>query len=67
MSTTDPVQHLVKVDPVMRRLIREIGPYSLPTNVPCPPFESLARAIANQQLNGTATETILRSMLDIPH
>ena len=63
MSTTDPVQHLAKVDPVMRRLIREIGPYSLPTNVRRPPFEILVRAIANQQLNGTAAETILRRLI----
>jgi DNA-3-methyladenine glycosylase II len=63
MNTTDPVQHLAKVDPVMRRLIREIGPYRLPTNVRRPPFEILARAIANQQLNGTAAETILRRLV----
>jgi DNA-3-methyladenine glycosylase II len=63
MKTTDPVQHLAKVDPVMRRLIREVGPYSLPTNVRRPPFEILARAIANQQLNGTAAETILRRLV----
>jgi DNA-3-methyladenine glycosylase II len=63
MENTDPIQHLAKVDPVMRRLIREIGPYSLPTNVRRPPFEILARAIANQQLNGTAAETILRRLV----
>jgi DNA-3-methyladenine glycosylase II len=63
MENTDPVQHLAEVDPVMRRLIREIGPYSLPTNVRRPPFEILARAIANQQLNGTAAETILRRLV----
>jgi DNA-3-methyladenine glycosylase II len=63
MNTTDPAQHLAKVDPVMRRLIREIGPYSLPANVRRSPFEILARAIANQQLNGTAAETILRRLV----
>src|SRR5262245_34394513 len=63
MSTTDPVQHLAKVDPVMRRLIREIGPYSLQITSRSSPFEILARAIANQQLNGTAAETILRRLV----
>lgn len=63
MSTTDPARHLATVDPVMRRLIREIGPYSLQTDLRRPPFEILARAIANQQLNGTAAETILRRLV----
>ena len=63
MNTTDPTQHLAKVDSVMRRLIREIGPYSLQTNSRRPPFEVLTRAIANQQLNGTAAETILRRLV----
>jgi DNA-3-methyladenine glycosylase II len=63
VNATDPTQHLAKVDPVMRRLIRETGPYSLPTNFRRPPFEILARAIANQQLNGIAAETILRRLV----
>jgi DNA-3-methyladenine glycosylase II len=62
-NTTDPTQHLAKVDPVMRRLIQAIGPYSLQTNPRRPPFEILARAIANQQLNGAAAETILRRLI----
>jgi len=63
MNTTESVQHLAKVDPVMRRLIRDIGPYNLQTNSRRPPFEILARAIANQQLNGTAAETMLRRLV----
>jgi DNA-3-methyladenine glycosylase II len=63
MRAIDPPQHLAKVDPVMRRLVREIGPYNLQTNTRRPPFEILARAIANQQLNGTAAETILRRLV----
>jgi len=62
MNTPAPTYHLAKVDPVMRRLIRDIGPYNLQTNSRRPPFEILARAIANQQLNGTAAETILRRL-----
>jgi DNA-3-methyladenine glycosylase II len=60
MNTTDPTQHLAQVDPVMRRLIRQIGPFALRLNARRPAFETLARAIAYQQLNGTAAETILR-------
>jgi DNA-3-methyladenine glycosylase II len=63
MKATDPTRHLATVDPVMRRLIREIGPYGLRTNARRPPFEILARAVANQQLNGTAAETILRRLV----
>ena len=63
MSMTDPTKHLAKVDPVMRRLIRQIGPFELQPNARRPPFETLARAIANQQLNGTAAETILRRLV----
>lgn len=43
----------------MARLIATVGPCLLKPKVRRPPFESLARAIANQQLNGTAAETIL--------
>ena len=60
MNTIDPTQHLAQADPVMRRLIRQIGPFELQLNARRPPFETLARAIAYQQLNGTAAETILR-------
>ena len=43
----------------MRRLIRAAGPCALKPRTRRPPFESLARAIAYQQLNGTAAETIV--------
>jgi DNA-3-methyladenine glycosylase II len=46
-------------DPVMRTLIRAHGPCGLKPRPRRAPFESLARAIANQQLNGTAAATIL--------
>ena len=50
---------LARLDPVMRRLIRAHGPLALQPNPRRSPFESLARAIAHQQLNGTAADTIL--------
>lgn len=45
-------------DPVMRALIHRYGPCGL---VPqrCSPYEALTRAIAHQQLNGRAAQTIL--------
>jgi DNA-3-methyladenine glycosylase II len=47
----------------MRRLIREIGPCSLTPRVGRSPFESLARAIAYQQLHDKAAESILRRFI----
>ena len=44
----------------MRRLIRTHGPCTLVPETGRSPFESLVRAVAHQQLNGTAAETILR-------
>ena len=44
----------------MRGLIQEIGPCTLTSRVGRSPFESLARAIAHQQLHDKAAESILR-------
>ena len=44
----------------MRRLIGEIGPCSLRPKGHRSPFESLARAIAYQQLHDKAAESILK-------
>ncbi len=57
---TEETRHLSKTDPVMRRLIREVGPYTLTPRLKRSPFESLARAIAYQQLHEKAAESILR-------
>jgi DNA-3-methyladenine glycosylase II len=53
------LNHLAAVDPVMRRLIRETGPCRLEPETRRPPFQSLVQAVAHQQLNGTAANTIL--------
>jgi DNA-3-methyladenine glycosylase II len=52
------VKHLSRVDRTMARLIRDIGPCALHT-LRWSPYESLTRAIAHQQLNGRAANTIL--------
>lgn len=56
--TPEAHAHLAKVDPVMRRLIREAGPCTIRPR-PISPYQALVRAVAHQQLNGTAAETIL--------
>ena len=49
--------HLRKTDPVLRRFIERVGPIKhKPRRLSC--FESLVRAITNQQLSGRAAETI---------
>ncbi|TKB74281.1 MAG: DNA-3-methyladenine glycosylase 2 family protein [Nitrospira sp.] len=57
---TPESRYLAKTDPVMRRLIREVGPFTLTPRSRRSPFESLARAIAYQQLHDKAAESILR-------
>ena len=50
-------EHLRKVDPVLGRFIERTGPIKhKPRRISC--FESLVRAITNQQLSGRAAETI---------
>ena len=50
---------LSRLDPVMAKLIAAAGPCTLRPRPECTPFEALARAIAHQQLNGTAAASIL--------
>jgi DNA-3-methyladenine glycosylase II len=57
---SQPTRHLSKVDPVMRRLIQSVGPFDLKPQIRRSPFESLARAIAYQQLHDKAAESILK-------
>src|SRR5665213_3814605 len=52
-------KHLSKRDLVMRRLIREHGQCDLAPEKRRSPFQSLVMAVAHQQLNGMAANTIL--------
>jgi DNA-3-methyladenine glycosylase II len=52
-------RHLSQQDAVMAGLLRAAGPFALEPRRTHAPFRSLARAIAHQQLNGTAAERIL--------
>ena len=60
---SEALAHLGRVDPVLRRVIREIGPCTLEPEPGRSPFESLIRAVAHQQLHGKAAETILGRFL----
>jgi DNA-3-methyladenine glycosylase II len=60
---SEPTDYLSKVDPVMRRLVEEIGPFSLKPKGRRSPFESLVRAIAYQQLHDKAAESILKRFI----
>ena len=57
--TTVALKHLSAADPVMRRLIREIGPCRLEHEPWRSPFQSLVQAVAHQQLHATAAGNIL--------
>ena len=59
----DPTDYLSNADPVMRRLIEEVGPFMLKPKIRRSPFESLARAIAYQQLHDKAAESILKRFI----
>jgi DNA-3-methyladenine glycosylase II len=51
-------RRLAKVDPVLANVIRVAGRFTHVPNMEHTPFHTLARAIAHQQLNGTAAESI---------
>jgi len=56
--------HLAQADAVMAALIGAVGAYALEAPEDIHPFQALAQAIAHQQLNGTAANTILRRMTE---
>ena len=58
-------KHLSKRDPVLRRLIREHGKCDLAPEKRRSPFQSLVQAVAHQQLNGTAANTILMRFIKL--
>lgn len=55
----EALAHLRKIDPVLRKVIREVGPCTLEPDASRSPFESLVRAVAHQQLHGKAAASIL--------
>jgi DNA-3-methyladenine glycosylase II len=61
--TAEALRHLSKEDPVLRRVIKAVGPCTLEVEAKRSPFESLIRAVAHQQLHGKAAECILRRFI----
>jgi DNA-3-methyladenine glycosylase II len=57
------LRHLATADPVLGALIRAVGPLRLTPPGDCEPFRTLAQAIAHQQLNGTAANSILARLV----
>jgi DNA-3-methyladenine glycosylase II len=55
------VRHLKAADPVLARIIEQVGPYRPRHSTPN--FENLARSIAYQQLHGKAAATIFGRLL----
>jgi DNA-3-methyladenine glycosylase II len=51
-------RRLAKIDPILANLMRAAGRFSHVPNAEHTPFHALARAIAHQQLNGIAAESI---------
>ena len=56
-------KHLSKVDKVLARVIRQVGPVNVTPPKGTSPFMSLVRAVAHQQLTGKAANTILGRVL----
>ena len=63
MQFSSANKYLQRVDTVMRSLIREVGPCTLKPRQARSPFESLARAIAYQQLHDKAAASILKRFI----
>ena len=62
------VSHLLRADQVLARLISKVGPCRLAPVNGRSPFQALVQAVAHQQLNGTAANTILRRVRALyPH
>ncbi|HZE97166.1 MAG TPA: DNA-3-methyladenine glycosylase [Planctomycetota bacterium] len=51
--------HLSKVDRILARIIRKVGPGDVPFPRGINPYETLVTAVAHQQLTGKAANTIL--------
>lgn len=63
LDTTTAVRHLRRADPVMRDLIRSVGPCTLEPGARGDHFTTLLRAIVGQQLSAKAAETIWRRLI----
>ena len=63
LDTTTAVRHLRRADPVMRDLIKAVGPCALKPGARGDHFTTLLRAIVGQQLSAKAAETIWQRLI----
>lgn len=63
LDTATAVKHLSRADPVMRGLIKTIGPCGLKPGARGDHFTTLLRAIVGQQLSAKAAETIWQRLI----
>lgn len=61
LGTPEALRHLRR-DPALRRVIRQVGPFTMKP-ARRQPYEALVRAIAHQQVHGRAAEAILGRFL----
>src|SRR5262245_47745385 len=61
--TPEAIQHLIRSDKILARLIKRVGPCTLTPRKRRSPFEALVQSVAHQQLNGTAATTILNRVI----
>lgn len=62
------IKHLSTVDPTLGALITKVGPCGLKPDHARSPFQALVQAVAHQQLNGKAANTILARFIALfPH
>jgi DNA-3-methyladenine glycosylase II len=57
------VQHLLRADKILARVIKKVGPCPLAPRRGVPPYQALVKSVTYQQLNGTAAATIFRRLL----
>jgi len=57
------ITHLSNADADWTRLIKQVGPCGLQSNIEREPYEALIRAVAHQQLHGKAAEAITKRFL----
>jgi len=57
------VQHLLRADKVLARVIKQVGPCPLAPRPGVQPYQALVKSVTYQQLNGNAAATIFRRFL----
>ncbi len=53
------LRHLTQADPILGEIIAKVGPCTLVPDHARSPFQALVQAVAHQQLNGKAANTLL--------